>query len=348
MKLAGLTLLVTLSSSLFPAEAQDTIDAGGEGATQELLFGFNLARTARMDTQEQMLSAGPPLESQAIQSLKTHFPDQDNCENSAQSLTPATLGGFFYAADTYHGTQKEATAAVQITLNAGLAALGDKFAANTVFNTQTEPFDNPSAQNMAYLMNQGSTQVGCAKTSECTNKITYILCLFLPTLEDGVSIPFAAEVYQSMLARKAAGISLSVLNKSDMKTPLNKKPEEEGGKGNEAGNAASYGLPGFLLSRARRLGRSSKLTAAQPSSLSLPAEEATSVASTGEGAATVHLPTDAWWTIPRFCWAFETLSGTVSVEAATDELTASTVATRRAWCRGGQQKQEQQQQQHAT
>ncbi|KAL8441985.1 hypothetical protein Emag_006762 [Eimeria magna] len=267
MKLVGSILFATLSGGLLPAEAQDD-DADIRGATQEFLLGFNLARTARMDTQEQQLTASVPLEAQAIESLKLQFLNNQDCEGSAKSLTPATLGGFFYTADIYNELQKEGTAAVQITLNAGLAAL---------------QLEDSSERMMSWLL-------------------------------------FLAEVYESMLARKAAGISLSVLNTYDLKTPLTKKPEEEKDDGDEAKGAAHYALPGAGLlvasynSGPRRLGTSSKVSDCTKTLIIIvtgPTEEAARAALTSAGAAER---------------AFVAPSGTFSAAPAADARTASTVA----------------------
>ncbi|KAL8441990.1 hypothetical protein Emag_006767 [Eimeria magna] len=285
MKLVGLTLLAALSGRLL-AGAEDApqtedvtygelslasrglwsielsvmsfqgstanIDPGGASMLFDPYFvlGFNLARTARIDAQESMVTGSSSLQTQAASKLSNSLQDRTQCDTNAGSLSPASEDGFFLSPVNPMRGETAGRAIVQEVLDAALQALGSNSdeGVGKPFNPSSAPFNDKSVQNAAYMMFSASTVVGCAKTTDCEeNEKQYILCVFTPTLEDGVSTPFPAALYNAMVARANANIKLANLTVSDLQTKLTQTPEGGGGEGGAGEGAASYALPGAGL-----------------------------------------------------------------------------------------------------
>ncbi|KAL8431455.1 hypothetical protein ACSSS7_005249 [Eimeria intestinalis] len=312
MKLVGVTILFALPGRFLSSEAQSTpaavVDAtdacneelSGQGLENrlvgvsklfhlsfqlslefasdcpEFLLALNLARTARMDNQPGLLRASTMLQAQAQEVLKAKFTDKDNCSDSAEHLSPAKMGGY-YQNDPYYSPQKgeeEARKAVQDDLDHGVSELKANPASGAVFDPSKPPFSNEFVQNTAYFMFPDSTEVGCARTTDCDDGGPYILCLFSPTLVIGKSVPFPSGVYQSLLARGQYQIKLMTLTKNDVQTRLT--PFAGGGQEAAGGEAAGAGAA----------------SESRPSSSSLPATTAqatTTIAATTGAAAGCHV-----------------------------------------------------------
>ncbi|KAL8449150.1 hypothetical protein Emed_003301 [Eimeria media] len=254
MRLVGVTLLVALSDFLFAdAQAQQTppqiVDA-----TDLFLLGFNLARTARMDSQVPLLMASEALENEAASVLAQLFTDKEDCESSDDDFTPVKLQGYYEPSRYFDERQGEdwGKKAVQDELNHAMPELKATPPEGQAYNPDKKPFTNEAVQNLAYLMYPQSTEVGCARTADCEGPVTYILCRFSPTLVAGKSVPFPSDVYESLLARNRYNVWLTTLSAVDVETRLSPLAAPGGGGaagGGAAGgeSAASFAFPGVGL-----------------------------------------------------------------------------------------------------
>ncbi|KAL8449144.1 hypothetical protein Emed_003295 [Eimeria media] len=252
MKLVGLTLVAALSGRLLTVDGAVT----AEKVTDNFLMGFNLARTARIDVQGPLLTKDDTLENNASTELTSAITTDSSCESEAQAKmqggTP--FEGFYLVLPSgYQDEEAYGTNDVENELFAALQQLGTNTqgGVGTVFKPSEAPFSNQSVRNTAYMMFQTSLKVGCARTAGCTDQSgqQYLLCLFTPTLVKEQSIPFPTALYDAMVAREKAGVTLVKLTKDALQTPLTvPTPPCGGGAGGAGGEgAASYALPGVGL-----------------------------------------------------------------------------------------------------
>ncbi|KAL8270821.1 hypothetical protein Esti_005251 [Eimeria stiedai] len=222
-------------SALVEADYNTPLDPTSTALTDELLLGLNLLRTARMDTRGKELTKSATQEEVARLFFQRKFPKKEGCDASASAAKSAKLEGFFLEIQRDLTAEAQFPALLQEELEAALNKLGPEYVPVTKFDTDTSPFDTPSAQNAAYLMFPDSTEVGCAVANKCDNNKDYILCIFSPTLTEDESVPFPADLYKSMLARKEAAVDLSTLTKDDYNTSLDQTSGAGGGTGFSAG-----------------------------------------------------------------------------------------------------------------
>ncbi|KAL8270827.1 hypothetical protein Esti_005257 [Eimeria stiedai] len=205
-----------------------------------------------MDNQPSVVYASTWMQARAEAALRAKFRDKSKCEESAEDLTPASMGGFYEAATSFQKTESWGTRVVQDYEHHGLEVLKEKLTANAGFNPAVAPFSQTSVQNLAYMMYPQSHEVGCAMTTNCDNERVYILCLFTPPLVEGQAVPFPPLIFHSMLARASIPVYLSRLNSTDVQTLLTPMKFGEKDPSGAAG-AASYALPGAVLATAEDL-----------------------------------------------------------------------------------------------
>ncbi|KAL8449145.1 hypothetical protein Emed_003296 [Eimeria media] len=152
---------------------------------RDLYWGFNLARTARMDYQPPPLFNSEPMEKQAEEAMKKTFTNKASCDSSAEGLTPATMNGFYVVSDDYDRSDEWGKNLVQNILEHSLTELEKTPASGAVFNPEVAPFTDPAVQNLASIMYPESTGVGCVRTDNCDDNKVYILCRFASPLVAG-------------------------------------------------------------------------------------------------------------------------------------------------------------------
>ncbi|KAL8431456.1 hypothetical protein ACSSS7_005250 [Eimeria intestinalis] len=100
------------------------------------------------------------------------------------------MEGFYVVASDFEGTSAWGQRVVQNVLEAALTELSANPASGAVFDPAKPPFSNQSVQNLAYTMYPESTQVGCARTTDCGDNKVYLLCRFTPPPVEQRDVPF--------------------------------------------------------------------------------------------------------------------------------------------------------------
>ncbi|KAL8439130.1 hypothetical protein Efla_000645 [Eimeria flavescens] len=225
MKLVGCLFAAAAAAAAAAAVPGEAESGGGPNATlhvglEECITAANIVRAARLNTRLGLIEQSAELEEDANKTLNsTFFSDGDySCEKlkeaghgSVRMEDPTTDT----VVSVFEGKDAKCLEGMVEAVN---KLLTDSPEYPPAYNEQVKPWNDPETQMAARVLWQTTKSAGCAYTEGCP--INRAVCKMSAKPEEG-KYPFTKEVYEALLARRAAGVDVASLTAADIGKPLN-------------------------------------------------------------------------------------------------------------------------------
>ncbi|KAL8439132.1 hypothetical protein Efla_000647 [Eimeria flavescens] len=185
---------------------------------EECITAANIVRAARLNTRLGLLERSTEMEKKANQTLNNELKGDYSCENMREldddeGVSMAARDDFL--AYVFGGSDSKCLEGMVKVVN---KLLTDSPEYPPAYNEKVKPWDTEETQVAARVLWQTTKSAGCAYTTGCP--VTGVLCTLSPEPEEG-EYPFTKEVYEALLARRAAGVDVASLTAADIGKPLN-------------------------------------------------------------------------------------------------------------------------------
>ncbi|KAL8439135.1 hypothetical protein Efla_000650 [Eimeria flavescens] len=199
------------------AENGDSPNATLHVGLEECITAANIVRAARLNTPLGLLERSPEMEKEANKTLDTQFSGNYSC---AKMLEPDDEGVPMAAYDAFlgYGFVGKDAKCLERMVKVVNKLLTDSPEYPPAYNEEVKPWDTEESQAAARVLWQTAKLAGCAYTEGCP--VTGVICAFSPKPQEG-EYAFTKEVYEALLARRAAGVDVASLTAADIGKPLN-------------------------------------------------------------------------------------------------------------------------------
>ncbi|KAL8439125.1 hypothetical protein Efla_000640 [Eimeria flavescens] len=203
------------------AVSGEAASGGGPNATihvgsEECITAANIVRAARLNTRLGLIERSTELENDANKELNFTLSLDNSCERLQRPYEDGfrmegRYGSIFHV---FEGKDVNCLERMVEGVNRLLAGSPEYPPA---YNKTVTPWDDPEMQIALHVLWQTTKSAGCAYTTGCP--VNWMMCKLSPEAEEG-EYPFTKEVYEALLARRAAGVDVASLTAADIGQPL--------------------------------------------------------------------------------------------------------------------------------
>ncbi|KAL8439133.1 hypothetical protein Efla_000648 [Eimeria flavescens] len=183
---------------------------------EECITAANIVRAARLNTRLGLLERSPEMEKKANQTLDNQFNGNYSCKkmqkDDHESVTLTAYQDFF--GYVFEGKDAKCLERMVKVVN---KLLTDSPEYPPAYNEKVKPWDTEETQVAARVLWQTTKSAGCAYATGCP--VSWLICTLSPKPEEG-EYAFTKEVYEALLARRAAGVDVASLTAADIGQPL--------------------------------------------------------------------------------------------------------------------------------
>ncbi|KAL8439780.1 hypothetical protein Efla_007890 [Eimeria flavescens] len=206
------------AAAAVPGEAAS---GGGPNATlhvglEECITAANIVRAARLNTRLGLIERSTELENDANKELNTALSFRNSCEELQRPYEEgirmeATSGFIFHVFEGKGGN------CLERMVEGVNKLLADSPEYPPAYKQTVKPWNGREMGTAAHVLWQTTKSAGCAYTTGCP--VNWMMCKLSPEPEEG-EYPFTKEVYEALLARRAAGVDVASLTAADIGQPL--------------------------------------------------------------------------------------------------------------------------------